>query len=207
MLESFLLVISLCVDACVASFAYGVNKIKISFLSGFMLTFISTMFLALSLIFGNAIRSILPSHLTSGICFSILFFLGFFRLFEGLLKNFLNKRACCSDHLKFTLFDFTLILNVYADATLADLDHSKTLSVKEASYLGVALSLDSLIVGFGAAMDQINILQTLVFCVIFNSIAILLGGFLGRKWAEKLSFDLSWVSGLLLILLSFIKFF
>ena len=179
MLESILLVISLCIDACIASFAYGSNKIKISFLSGSMLTFISTAFLAVSLSFGHIIRTFLPSHLTTGICFSILFLLGFFRLFEGLIKTFLNKKASSSDHIKLTLFDFTLILNVYADATLADLDHSKTLSVKEALYLGIALSLDSLIVGFGVALDQINILETLILCIIFNSTAILLGGFLG----------------------------
>lgn len=205
MLESLLLVLSLCVDALVASFAYGTNKIKIPMTSSIILTTISTIFLIFSISLGAFIQSFLPDGLAHIVCFAILFILGFMRLFEGLLKNFLNKKAASPNKIEVTLFNFKLVLNVYADVTLADLDHSKSLSTKEAIYLGTALSLDSLVVGFGAALAPISFIQVTTFSILFNLLAIFLGSLLGSKCAEKLNFDLSWLSGAILILLAVLK--
>lgn len=205
MLESLLLVLSLCVDALVASFAYGTTKIKIPVVSSIILTAISTLFLMISIALGSLIQGLIKDDVAHIICFIILFLLGFLRLFEGLLKNYLNKKALSPHNIEVTLFNFKLVLNVYADVTLADLDHSKSLSTKEALYLGIALSLDSLIVGFGAALAPISFFEVTLFSIIFNFLAIALGSFIGSKCAEKIDIDLSWVSGLILIVLSLLK--
>lgn len=205
MLESLLLVLSLCVDALIASFAYGTTKIKIPVVSSIILTAISTLFLMISITLGSLIQGLIRDDLAHIICFIILFLLGFLRLFEGLLKNYLNKKALSPHNIEVTLFNFKLVLNVYADVTLADLDHSKSLSTKEALYLGIALSLDSLIVGFGAALAPISFFDVTLFSIIFNFLAIALGSFIGSKCAEKIDIDLSWVSGLILIVLSLLK--
>lgn len=205
MLESILLVISLCVDACVASFAYGTNKIKIPFTSNLVLSGISTLFLAISLGFGSLISRFIPADLTQLFCFAALFTLGFMRFFEGILKNYLNKKALSPNHIEVNLFDFKLVMNVYADATLADLDHSKSLSVKEALYLGIALSLDSLIVGLGAGLAPVAFTQVIPCSILFNLLAICIGCLIGNKCAEKINIDLSWLSGIIIIFLSFLK--
>ena len=205
MLESLLLVFSLCVDAFVASFAYGTNKIKIPVVSNIILTSISTLFLMLSIALGSLIHGLISEKLAHIICFIILFLLGFLRVFEGFLKNYLNKKALSPHNIEVTLFNFKLVLNVYADVTLADLDHSKSLSTKEALYLGTALSLDSLIVGFGAALAPISFLQITFFSIIFTFLAIAIGTFVGSKCAEKLDIDLSWLSGLILMILALLK--
>ena len=207
MLESLLLVLSLCVDALVASFAYGANKIKIPVISSMILTFISTLFLMISIAAGSFIHGFISETVAQTICFSILFILGFLRIFEGLLKNFLNKKSLSSHNIEVTVFSFKLVLNVYADATVADLDHSKSLSTKEALYLGIALSLDSLIIGFGAALAPISFLEVTFLSIIFNFIAIATGAFIGSKCAEKLDIDLSWISGMILIILALLKVF
>lgn len=205
MLESLLLVLSLCVDALVASFAYSTTKIKIPVVSSIILTAISTLFLMISIALGSLIQGLIKDDVAHIICFIILFLLGFLRLFEGLLKNYLNKKALSPHNIEVTLFNFKLVLNVYADVTLADLDHSKSLSTKEALYLGIALSLDSLIVGFGAALAPISFFEVTLFSIIFNFLAIALGSFIGSKCAEKIDIDLSWISGLILIVLSLLK--
>lgn len=205
MLESILLVISLCVDACVASFAYGTNKIKIPVKSNIILTSISTVLLIFSILIGSLIQEIIPEEIAQLVCFSILFFLGFIRLFEGLIKNLLNKKASSSDNIEVTLFDFKLVLSVYGDVTKADIDHSKSLSSKEALYLGIALSLDSLIVGLGAALAPISLFQVTIFSIVFHFFGIILGCLIGSKVAEKTDIDLSWLSGITLILLAILK--
>ena len=205
MLESILLVLSLCVDACIASFAYGTNKIKIPVKSSIILTAISTLFLMLSVGIGSLFQEIIPSKIAHLVCFAILFLLGFMRLFEGVLKNYLNKKALSPNNIEVTLFNFKLVLNVYADVTLADLDHSKSLSPKEALYLGIALSLDSLIVGLGAALAPISLVQVTLFSIIFHFIGIIGGCFIGSKCAEKINVDLSWLSGAILIVLALLK--
>ena len=205
MLESILLVLSLCIDACASSFAYGTNKIKIPIKSNLILTGISTLFLMLSVGIGTFIQGIIPTRLSHIICFLILFLLGFMRLFEGLIKNYLNRKAISPNNIEVTLFNFKLVLNVYADTTRADLDHSKTLSSKEALYLGIALSLDSLVVGLGAALGPVSFIQLFIFSIIFNILSILLGCLLGSKCAEKSQVDLYWLSGAILIILALIK--
>ncbi|MBE6023017.1 MAG: sporulation membrane protein YtaF [Cellulosilyticum sp.] len=205
MLESILLVLSLCVDACVASFAYGTNKIKIPVKSSIILTAISTLFLMLSVGIGSLFKEIIPTELANIACFIILFILGFMRLFEGMLKNYLHKKAHSSNNIEVTLFNFKLVLNVYADVTLADLDHSKSLSSKESLYLGIALSLDSLVVGLGAALAPISLFQVTFLSIIFHFIGITLGCFIGSKCAEKMNIDLSWLSGAILIALALLK--
>ena len=205
MLESLLLVLSLCVDALVASFAYGTNKIKIPVISSIILTSVSTICLMISISLGSLIHGLINETLAHIICFIILFLLGFLRIFEGLLKSYLNKKSLSTHNIEVTLFNFKLVLNVYADVTLADLDHSKSLNTKEALYLGTALSLDSLIVGFGAALAPISFLEVTLFSIVFNFLAIAVGAFIGGKCAEKLDIDLSWVSGIILIILALLK--
>ncbi len=206
MLESILLVISLCVDSGLASFSYGTNKIKIPIISALILTLISTLFLLISITLGIYIKDFIPASVTHFLCFGILFLLGLLRLFEGLLKRHLHKKSDKS-LLELNFLSFKLVLNVYADATVADLDHSNTLSWNEALYLGVALSLDSLVVGFGAALASIQFVQITLFSIIFNLLAIVLGCVLGHNCASRCNFDLSWLSGALLIILALLKLF
>ena len=205
MLESLLLVLSLCIDALVASFAYGTNKIKIPFISGVIISIISTVFLAIALGLGSWFKNFLPLGITCFLSFAVLLILGISRLFEGILKNFLNKKALDPSHIEFNLFDFKLILNVYADATKADLDHSKILSIKEAIYLGIALSLDSLVVGLGFGLNNVNLVEILSLSIILHGLAIFLGVVLGKKCAETLNIDISWLSGFILILLAILN--
>lgn len=205
MLESILLVLSLCIDALIASFAYGTNKIKIPFTSLVTLTVISTLSLVISMSFGFLLQNYLTPSFAHISCFILLFCLGFLRFFEGVLKNFLRKKSSSTDYIEVNLLNFKLVLNVYANATLADLDHSKVLTLKESIYLGLALSLDSLLIGLGAALEPISLSEVILFSILFNLIALKLGELIGKTCSQKTSHDLSWLGGVLLILLAFIK--
>ena len=75
-LEALLLVVALSMDAFVASFAYGAQRIKIPFSSAAIISVICTAMLAVSLLAGALLRPFLPQGLTRGLCFALLFFVG-----------------------------------------------------------------------------------------------------------------------------------
>ncbi|WP_368239350.1 manganese efflux pump, partial [Clostridium tertium] len=107
----------------------------------------------------------------------------------------------------FKLFDFNVVLQVYADETKADFDKSKILTSKEALYLAFALSLDSLAVGFGSSLISINYIQVFAVALLIGIVAILLGAFIGKKFVETTNINLSWLSGAMLIILAFLRAF
>ena len=205
MIESLLLVLSLCIDSFVASIEYGTSKIKIPILSAIIINLICTATLALSLFVGSIVKDFLPGRVPILLGFFLLMAIGIYRLFEYIFKACITKHSNSDKPLTFKLFDFKFVLQVYADEIKADFDKSKYLNSKEAFYLALALSLDSLAVGFGSSLCNINYFQTLLLCFIIGLLCVLIGVFIGRKFAEKMHLELSWLSGVLLIILAILR--
>jgi len=205
MLESLLLVSSLCIDSFVASIAYGTSKIRIPPICAVVINLVCTITLACSLLIGSIVKSILPSNLPAILGFVLLMLLGIYRLFEYIFKSYISKCSKSDSPLTFKIFDFQFVLQVYADEIKADFDNSKCLNIKESFYLGLALSLDSLAVGIGSSLCNINYTQVLVLCFIIGVLLVSLGVVIGRKFAQKVHLELSWLSGALLILLAILR--
>ena len=91
MIESLLLVSSICIDAFVASMAYGSNKIKIPIISSIVISIVGSIILGISLFVGGLIKDFLPGTLPIALSFSILMILGIYRLFESLFKTYIQK--------------------------------------------------------------------------------------------------------------------
>ena len=70
-----------------------------------------------------------------------------------------------------------------------------------------ALSLDGLGAGFGAGLTDIPHLTTILLSLATTILAVVSGSLLGNKTAEKIQKDLSWLGGIFLIVLAFLKFF
>ena len=201
-IEAILLVTALAMDAFVASFAYGTNKIKIPFASIMVINLVCGIVLALSLFLGAIISPYLPPYITSSISFLILFLLGAAKLFDSSIKTFIRKHRSLKKELKFSMFNLNFILNVYADPQEADRDYSRVLSPLEAASLAIALSLDGFAAGFGLGLVHINYIQVVLFSLISDMVAVIFGCYIGNKIAEKLSLNISWISGVLLIILA-----
>lgn len=91
MIESILLVTSLCIDAFVTSFGYGVNKVKVPLYSNIIISVVCSAILAISFFAGTIVRDFLPQNITMLICFFILFLLGSARLIESFFKSYFKK--------------------------------------------------------------------------------------------------------------------
>ncbi len=207
MLQSLLLVLSLCIDTFVASIAYGSDKIKIPFTSALIINGVCSSILGVSLFLGSSFKDTLSSNIASTMSFYLLLLLGVYRLFESFFKNYINKFSYKQVPLTFKLFDFKFVLEIYANETKADYDKSKLLNSKEAFYLAIALSLDSLAVGFGSSLGSVHYVEVLVLSLIVGIFSLLLGSYLGSRFIEKVDINLSWVSGAILIFLALIRYF
>src|SRR5699024_6737549 len=184
--------------------AYGTNGIRIPFESIIIIDLVCAFFLSISLFLGNFLGKILPQNITIIISFLILISIGIYYLFESFIKNYLKKKKN-KNKLKLKLFNISFIIEIYIDETKADIDNSKTLNSKEALYLALALSLDSVAIGFGSGLININFIYIIFLSLIMDLIAIWSGLLLGRIFVEKSKLDLSWLAGVILIVLAILK--
>lgn len=204
-MENILLVLVLSLDAFMASIAYGTNKIKMPFKSILIIDMVCAIFLALSIFFGIQIRKILHESIALILGATILILLGIYYLFESIFKSYLENKLKENEKVKIKLFDIWFVIDVYVDETKADFNLSKNLDSKEALYLATALSLDSLAVGFGSSLGNINYLQVIGLSLVIGMFSIWSGLFIGKKIVEKTKINLSWLSGIILIILGLLK--
>lgn len=202
--ETLLLVAALSTDAFAASFAYGSDRIKIPVISICLISGICGFILMISLFCGELVQAILPFD-TVWVSFWILFILGAGKLLNCFLKRKIQKWKESRKQISFSCFHLTFLLDVYANPKEADSDLSKTLSPLEAIPLSVALSFDGLAAGFGMAFSDPNIYSIVILSALFNFLAIFFGDFLGKKMSEHTSLDLSWLGGVILLLLAGLK--
>ena len=200
-----MIVTALSMDAFVASFAYGTNKVKIPFSSVTVINVVCSSILAVSLFFGSIVSEFVPENLTHIICFLILFVLGMYKLAESIISYIIDKKGNFDKILKFSLLGLNFKVNILPELSEDELEHRKILKPSEAASLSIALSLDGLAVGFGAALADANSVQIVAFSLISDMAAVMLGCFIGNRVAEKISCNLSWLSGALLMILAFLK--
>ena len=112
MIESLLLVLSLCIDSFVASIAYGTSKIKIPKLSLVIINVVCTATLGFSLAIGSLFKSFLPGNLPMLLGFTLLMGLGIYRLFESIFKSYISNKCKKESPLTFKLFDFNFVHNL-----------------------------------------------------------------------------------------------
>jgi len=198
-LQAAVIAISISVDAFAASFAYGCKRIKIPMSSILIINFICTVIIGLSFLFGVILTQHIPEWLTVWLSFSILFIIGIIKLFDSITKSIIRKYTQFNKEIKLSIFNFKLVMNIYADPEVADVNVSKCISPREAVVLAVSLSLDGLAVGLSAAMIGINGWALVLFTIITGFVALLSGSWLGNKAADKLRFSISWLAGIIFI--------
>lgn len=212
LLEPALLASSCSIDAFTASFSYGAKGIQIPRLSNLIISFTSSAIFGISLVFGGVIGNFFPASLTKGFSFTILLIIGAIKLLDSVTASIIRRYnksngAMLSREIKFTMFNFSFILNLYANPEDADIDGNKVISPSEAALLSLSLSLDGMAVGFGAALGYVNVPVAVFASVAANITAVFVGSSLGRKLAGKLPFNVSWLGGALLIYLALSRLF
>lgn len=189
MLNSLILAISTSIDSLGIGITYGIKNTKISLIGKIILFSISFFGTYFSIFLGDFIQQIFPNILTKLFGSFILIFMGIYICFEALKSK-------------------ETYSNIFNNPISSDLDNSKIIDSKESLFLAIALSLDSLCIGIGSAISDINLTFFPLLVSLFQIGFLSLGTFLGTHINKiyKLPHNI-WniLSGLLLIFIGFIK--
>lgn len=201
--EALLLALALSLDAFAASFAYGSKQIKIPFASVCVIDLVCGLIVGVSLLAGTVTKGFIPE----AVSFWILFLLGAEKLADGIVKSLIRRYGGVRRDLNFSLCSIRFVLSLYADPEKADRDSSQSIAPGEAASLAVALSLDGIAVGFGAAVGQVNAPAVFCFSLLANALAVFSGAGLGNRLSRRLPFSISWLGGVILIVMAVLRLF
>ena len=180
---ALLLASAISIDAMGCGFAYGASQTRVKVLHMFTISAFGSVFLGISLFVGYAISQVIAEDVTVIVGFVALATIGMFKIIQSLTQC--NK------------------------ATM--LSVGRNLKWKEAVLLAVVLSIDSLAVGVGASVQGITIYfglfavgVTFVMGFLLFGLGYLIGG---RITKNKKTLNLSWVAGVVLIVMALVGLF
>ena len=189
-----ILIILFSLDSFFVSSIYSVRKIDISLKYILLMTIINVISLLCSFIISEFLKVLLPVFIIKFISFFIMFLLGLYNIFQTSIKEYIGNKY----NNKF--------INIFLDETNADLDKSNSLGFYESILLATILSLDSFVGGISIGSLNINLfLFVLLFFVVIFSF-LLLGKILGDKIKKLVNIDFSLLSGIIIIIISIVKF-
>ena len=213
LLTCLLLALSVSIDSFGIGITYGLRNTKISILPKILLFIISVFFTTFSIFLGNLLTDILPKNYVKLIGSILLFFISFIIIYQAIKKD--NKNTILSTNKEPKIYSFIIkflgiTIKIIRDPKSSDLDNSKTIDWKEAIFLGIALSIDSIGVGIGGSIIGVNSFLFPILVASFQLIFLSLGKNISVKIFKlyKLPENIwSIISGILLIIIAIFKYF
>lgn len=175
LINGILLIIALTTDSFVVSFAYGMKKIEMPFKIVAGMNLIMSSFLGTAVLTGKFLSAFLPPDITGGLGTLLLFGIGFYKVAEYFFKRVEETR----------------------EETIRKLTPGKGF------ILAFVLSLDSLAAGLGTGFVQSGELLLASGAFLAGVVMMEAGWRIGYHFRRKIKMDLSWLSGVCLMLLAF----
>lgn len=201
MVQVFLLIFSLSIDSLMAGFSLGMNRIRVPIQYLILLNGIGACLLLMSIWLGTCFGIIVSSH-SAQLCSMILFLiLGSCKILESIYHKLTSKEK----EVKIRMHQMEFIFHIYANPEASDMDFSKQISCKEAICLGLALSLDNLAIGIGIGLLNVSGILVALLSFVIGVILLTIGHLFGMCIGKKYKFESAWLSGILLIVLAFLK--
>ncbi len=175
MLSVILLSIGMSIDAIGIGISFGVRKIRLGISAGIIISFMGLTIISLAVMFGSALQCFLPDNIGDAFGSLILIAMGIWILIQSREKADSTQNRT---------------VKILREPYEGDIDKSGNIEPKEAVFLGLALSLDSIgiCVGAGGSLKFAYILPAaaILIQVLFLLIGIILGEHIGSKFNTKL---------------------
>lgn len=197
-------------DSFGVGLTYGIRKIRIPFKSIAIITFCSAMMIIISMQLGSVLMSLMSPETVKRIGPIILIAVGGWTLLQVLCKQDKDEVPLKREKtvLKLEIRSLGLVVHILKKPTAADVDGSGVISPLEATFLGVALSLDAFGAGIGAAMVGFSPWITAFLIALMSGLFLAIGLRFGQ-WASHLKWirNVVYLPGCLLILIGLLKLF
>lgn len=205
LLNCFLLAICVSIDSLSIGVTYGLKNTKISFGAKLILFVISILVTTFSIVIGESICKIFSPNISTAIGCILLCLMGLWIIFHSITNSKDSKE--CSDYSSYNVFSQTvaseklnstytikkkkeyhffikflgITVQIIRDPNFSDLNNSNQIEGKEALYLGMALSLDSIGIGIGSSIIGLNSFLFPMLVAIFQLFFLSFGSYLGKK--------------------------
>lgn len=197
----FLFLTAVSIDSLTAGLTYGTQRVKIRPFAYLILTFIPALFITLANHIGSWLFVLLPKTVLPFLSFTLLMLLGLSKLTESLLRLLARRCPSLTRNWGLKIKQINIIFTVYLSPEDANQEDLQFLSAKEALLLSLALS------GQRPGRDGIQRRTAsrpplFLMAALFNLLLFTVGYSLGHLASCVLHVDLSWLSGLFLLLLA-----
>lgn len=194
-LPLFVIALAVSLDGCSVGLHYGTRNIRIPAVSMLIISICSGIVIWCSMKAGNYISQWIDSDMAKKAGALILVVIGLW----AIVQLFMNRRE------RVAQMDDSFI-HILRSPAIADMDKSGNISPWEASLLGLALSLDALGAGIGAAFVGYSALPTAIWIACstgcFLAIGLAAGKWAARsRWLRKITV----LPGFLLIAIGILK--
>lgn len=183
-----LLVVVLSMDAFAAGFSYGIERVKVPFLSLAIIALLSGGMLTASLLAGNFLMGFIPEPLTKGISFAVLFLLSLYKFYDA-LQSLRSKNG------KLTTGMISQKVNKEDKAVL---------SCREGALLAIALSIDNVSAGLCTRTLSLPSIILLLLTTAIHFFSLKLGLLSGKMLSDKTN-GFAWLGGAILMVLAFLR--
>ena len=184
------------VDNISVRIAYSIRGIKITLLKNLWISVITFVISSLAAFSGSLLTTYFTKRFSSILSMCILVSIGLWIIIEPLVKKDSpeNSNKLCTQDIS--------IYGVLRDPESADADNSKNIDFKEATFLGIALSINNIGGGIGAGMIGLNSIFVGFFSAIISFLALFMGNYISDFFNKfHLGKTASIISGLILIII------
>lgn len=205
LLNCILLAFCVSIDSLSIGLTYGLKNTRISFGAKLILFIISIVITSLSIFIGASICKIFSPNISTAIGCILLCIMGLWIIIQAIINNKENEednsissyevfpqtaslhKSNFSYKVKkkkeyhFFIKFLGITIQIIRDPSYSDLNKSNQIEGKEAIYLGIALSLDSIGIGIGSSIIGLNLFLFPMLVAIFQLFFLSFGSYLGKK--------------------------
>lgn len=209
-----LFALALSLDGFAVGVSYGIRKIKIPVLSLCIISLTSVCAISVSMLGGQAITKIVSLQVAETVGAAILITVGGWIICQTRLRARQSGQHGEADErngektelLKIQLRPLGLVIQIIREPVRADIDRSGVISWREAFLLGLALAMDALAAGLGAAMTGFRPYTAPVIVGVTQFVLVGTGDWIGRRYAARwLGEKAATVHGWVLVLLGVVR--
>jgi len=181
--------------------SYGVQKIRVPFLSNFSIALLSGIVVAISVLTGHLLSRYIAVAGELGALMIVA--IGIWVMVHKIsTSNSLPAAIPVMKTYSVPIKALSLVVQITKEPSVADFDANGFISTKEAMLLGLTLSFNCIATGVGAGLTGIDPLSSGISVFIFSMISISVGYLIGWKTASDRFEHLSQVvSGVVLIII------